>query len=1669
MALVVSVYSKAAFKEYILPSINNADYVITMRSNYFHIQEDLKIKLEILNGIWYLKKGLDYSVIWNNVQCDRQKLQDKEMLMLQSVYRDEISVIVKEIKSAFHVYQKFLFRDTACVTIGKEAHNDITYDYLGMVSRNHARILLKGDGCVIENSSPNGVYINSRQVNDSADLKFGDFINIMGLHIVFLGDILAIDMASGGIVVNEKVLQPYLPDGEATVFLENKMKQSSGQALYHRAPRNYEKLDSDIIEIEAPPVKNQLKRQPLFMSIGPSLTMALPMLLGCVMMLYSTNSAGGSTSLYMYSGLVMSVASASIGVVWTLVNLRFQKKEAKEQEAYRFQEYSNYLVEKTNEIKEKYNDTIRRLETTYPGADICTDYNKSKAFLWNRNHDHDDFLEHRLGIGTIPFQYDIQIPKRQFTLLKDELADKPAYIKENYQNLYDVPVTIDLLEKRLVGIVGGRHKSGAVEIVKILSAQIAANNCYTDVKLAYIYDNATSDDYGNWEFAKWFPHVWSEDKCTRFVAESKENASEVFYELTKIFRSRAESDFQGSSTSKKIIKPYYIVFLSDASILEGELFAKYALDGCEEYGLTTVVLAEQHGGLPNGCEFIIENTEQFRGMYDVYEGRGNRQQIVFDSVTRQSLEQFARQLASLRVSELEEGGEIPNSITFFEMFHINQINEYPVAEMWAKNRTYENIRGLLGQRAGGSPCYLDVHEKYHGPHGLIAGTTGSGKSETLQTYILSLAINYSPDDIAFFIIDYKGGGMANLFEGLPHMIGQISNLSGNQVRRAMISIKSENRRRQRVFTEHGVNNINLYTKLYKNGEAFMPIPHLFIIIDEFAELKREEPEFMQELISVAQVGRSLGVHLILATQKPSGTVDDNIWSNSKFRICLRVQDQQDSKDMLHKADAAYITQAGRGYLQIGNDEIYELFQSGFSGAVFDKNMAAETKETAKLITMPGRVDMTGNSVKLSQKRRAEEIWIGTLCKCLSKIIKQNLVGIRECADAESKINVLIPGMYRSLADMHIDYAENEFNSARLKDFISLFMEANRGGKTGTLPERIIRLSAVSGKKLPQAKEKTQLDVTKEYLAEIAAKNGYVHKIRLWMPLLGEHIYLDEFEEFRQGIYDFQNNVWNEQTDEWNLRVVIGRMDDPANQNQMPLIVDFAEQGHLAICGNVMSGKSTMMQTIVYGLIQKFSPEYINIYAIDFSSKMMSAFEEAPHTGGVMYEDDLDKISKFFNMMEKIISERKMLFKGGNYRQYIQLNGVTIPSIMVFVDNYAFFKEKTEGVYEEEMIQMSKEGISLGIYLIVSGTGFGYNDISNRIAENIETILCLSLQDKYAYGELLHNMQIDVLPETGVKGRGLAHYGTEILEYQTALAFEAENDYQRLDKIRIVCKEMKVHWNGKATKKIPVIPEKPTWRIFSALDSYRQAVGERSYVPVGYNRKSADICCISLKDIYCFLVLGGSRTGKTNFMRVMLLSVLDKKSKVCVLDSPKGEMRRYKKDSRVEYVSGDKEIFQYFRDTLTPVFQERNKIKNSLIREDFEENEIYETISRMELPYFIFISDMAWFVSMIYGSEFDMRGFMETILAKGRLHNIYFVAELSLNKLSGIRGYQLFETFAEYKTGIHFGGKVADNTLLSFDYMSFQEKSRMDPAGVGSLSGTGITADTGKVVIPLAKG
>ena len=224
--------------------------------------------------------------------------------------------------------------------------------------------------------------------------------------------------------------------------------------------------------------------------------------------------------------------------------------------------------------------------------------------------------------------------------------------------------------------------------------------------------------------------------------------------------------------------------------------------------------------------------------------------------------------------------------------------------------------------------------------------TGSGKSEFIITYILSMAINYHPYEVSFVLIDYKGGGLTGAFENketgikLPHLAGTITNLDTVEMNRSLASIQSELRKRQRMFNEardklnESTIDIYKYQNLYRRGLVDKPISHLFIISDEFAELKDQRPEFMEQLISTARIGRSLGVHLILATQKPSGVVNDQIWSNSKFRICLRVQDKSDSMDMIKCPDAAELKTTGRFYLQVGYNELFAMGQAAWAGAQY---------------------------------------------------------------------------------------------------------------------------------------------------------------------------------------------------------------------------------------------------------------------------------------------------------------------------------------------------------------------------------------------------------------------------------------------------------------------------------------------------------------------------------------------------------------------------------------------------------------------------------------------------------------------------------------------------------------------------------------------------------------
>lgn len=1568
--MILMVYNKQICKEFLLPNIHDADHTIYLHHDIYRLAKDLEIHLENSSRGWEIISTDAYYVKTDRVREERHILHHQDIIEIKTASGDRFQILTADCILTFPVMEKYDIRMMKEVSIGKTAGNLIQYQFMELISASHAVLEHTTDGWYLSDTSSNGVFCQNIRVQGKRRLDFGDHIDIFGLHILFLGNILAVGTYYGTMTVKEDILRP-LEIAPVTVT-EDRQRKGKEEIYFHRSPRNLPSIYQETVEIEAPPNPKQNKQKPVYLTIGPAFTMAIPMMLGCGFAIFGSRLSGQASSAFMYTGLITAVTSALIGVVWAVLNLNYSKKENMEEENQRFNAYSNYLIQIADTLRQKYGHNAAALRQMYPSAAQCLGYSQNSSELWNRNYTHSDFLYQRLGIGEQPFQVEIQIPKEKFTLINDSLLEKPGMIRQEFETLKQVPVGISLMEKTLIGLVGGEGKRGAVEMMHTLVAGITAGHCYTDVKLVFIYRESDRRRREDWECMKWFPHVWSEDKQSRYMASNELETGDVFFELSNIIRSRSQTeDSFGNREKRRFVKPHYVLFISDPAILEGEILAKYIYEAKPEYGITTFLMVEHLEQLPNACEEVIENDRYFQGFYNLLDTEHEKKRFVPDQVTSSQLAAFGQTLANIRVNEAESNSEIPNSLDFFSMYGVSSLEEFQVLERWRKNRNYNSIKALVGKKAGNADCYLDIHEKFHGPHGLVAGTTGSGKSETLQTWILSLALNFSPEDVSFFIIDYKGGGMANLFSDLPHLAGQISNLSGNQVRRAMISIKSENQRRQRLFSEYGVNNINLYTRLYKNQEAELPIPHLLIIIDEFAELKREEPEFMKELISVAQVGRSLGVHLILATQKPSGTVDDNIWSNSKFRLCLRVQDRQDSSDMLHKPDAAFITQAGRCYLQVGNDEIYELFQSGYSGAPYEEGEGRKSS-AAELLTRTGKAELIGGHHKKADKKQAHNV-----------------------------------------------------------------------------------------------KQTTQLEAVITYLGKMAQEGSYGRTMQLWLPVLKTKIYLSELDGFEEKCY--KNHEWTSMSPKWKLESLIGLYDDPEGQAQRPLSISFSQDGHHAVCGSVVSGKSTFLQTLVYSFISRYSPDVLWMYLLDFSSHMLAPFEAAPHVGGVIFDQQEEKTARFIHMLIQMMDERKKLLQGGNYSQYVQAVGIKLPAVLIVVDNFAAFREKTKNKYDDVILRLAREGVGYGMFLVVTAAGFGMAEIPSRIGDNIRTVLSLEQADKFKYMEVMRMTRLPIIPETDVRGRGLAAVDGRVLEFQTALSLPAEDDFERGQVLEKYCREMSTDWDGRCATAIPEIPENPTLGMLSEQPSYVQAVQNRGLLPFGFRMEDASVYSMDLMRNYCYLISGKSRMGKTNTLKAMLYGAFRKKGDLCIIENGTSELKKLAEEYQAEYITDSAQLFDYLS-RLLPVFSARNKKKRALLEEGMEEAEIFEKMSD-EIPIFIFLADLAVFFKMAYKpgeGVGSMSGFVENIMEKGSLHHIYFIGCIKAEDHALLSAYKAYHSYISYRKGIHLGGNLQAQKIFNFQNLSFAQQSKAAKRGMGYVPDEEEESVGIEVVVPLAK-
>ena len=1559
MGFIISVCSGRFLQEYTLPAVNNADHCVVLYRTMFKTRTDISLCFEVIDNIWRLCPAGNYGIYVRGEPCGPLQLRDGEKISIVTLADDRLLVRVRKDPFPLHPYTLYDICGADRINIGGIKASEV-----------HFSMACQGERWLLHGFGGNRLYLNGNLVTDTAGLTFGDCIYAAGMRLVFLGRVLAAD--GHGTEITLPVYRSTRPDEKAA---GSKKSPEPGKVFFHRAPRIVEKDEGGRVEIEAPPPPAEQGGQPLALTVGPAFTMALPMLLGCLLMVYASGTSGAQTGFFMYAGLVMSISSAVISVFWAAAGIRARRKDERTREKKRTAAYEAYLAEKETQIRDSYRRAGAKLRALYPEAAVLAGYDQNTPLLWNRGMQHEDFLCCRLGTGRQPFNMEISVPQKKFMVTPDELAERPRRIRDKYSMLEDVPVLADLVRCPLTGVVGGAGKEGAFDVAVLLLVQIAAAHCYTDVKIAFLYDGLCSENMNRWDFVRFLPHVWSPDRKMRYLAADRESIDEVCCELARIFRGRYEEAVDGEDRKGAAAAPYFVLFVTDPSLIENTMIEKYVYGKEPAYGLSVLVFADAFEKLPNACGYIIRNDSVFRGMYSVRDKCEERRGIVFDYLRKADVSGFARRLSGIEVPLAETGQELPEALTFLEMYGISRPEELNILQRWKKNRTYDSLRGMIGIRKDGSPCFLDMHEKYHGPHGLVAGTTGSGKSETLQTYILSLAVNYSPEDAGFFIIDYKGGGMAHLFDSLPHMLGQITNLSGNQIRRALVSIKSENRRRQQLFNENGVNNINDYTRLAMNHEDAEKLPHLFIIVDEFAELKSEQPDFMRDMISVAQVGRSLGVHLILATQKPGGTVDENIRSNSRFRLCLRVQTKEDSMDVLHKPDAYNVTQAGRGYLQVGNDEVYSLFQTGWSGALLQ---AKETGDRACLLTAAGRID-------------------------------------RVCAGSKDK-------------------------------------EKEHAGFMGQHMETAV----------------TELDAVIACIAKAAEQGGYASGKALWFPALPCELYLEELADYTDC--SIKKGGWAGTCGEL-PETVVGLFDDPENQARPPLKLSFEVCGHVAVTGAVLSGKSTFLQTLLYALMTQYSPEQAIVYGIDYSQGALSTFEKAPHTGGIVTENNAGRLDSLFCLLCSLLTERKRLLQGGSFVQYKKSagpgNSHFLPLVLLVIDGFPAFNEKTSEKYMKQLITLSKEGAGNGICLVISAGRFGINELPGRIAENMRTVISLELPDRYAYTEVLRVPRIDVLPESGVKGRGLAVFDDRVLEFQTALSMKAEDDYRRAGEIAIKCEAMSRIWQGQRALQIPVIPHRALWPQFAALPQVKAAAEDARWLPVGYDRRSAGVYSIDLRRTCCYLITGRAHSGKKNVMKAALCAARMKSgAEIAVIDTGDA-LPAVPETTDIRFVRTAGELYDFCGSFLVPLFKTRNQTKREAELNGASEEELFETAVK-EFPVFVFIPDLPAFIRIFCSGAGGMDQLMQNLISRGRYLNIYFFGILPQEKKGEAAGQRVFEEFVSWRNGIRFGGETASETFLNFEYLSYAEQTALQKPGIGQIPDAAGEEDIRQVIIPLVK-
>jgi S-DNA-T family DNA segregation ATPase FtsK/SpoIIIE len=796
--------------------------------------------------------------------------------------------------------------------IGRNASCDVVLSDRA-VSGRHLRVEVSDVIEIIDEGSANGTIVD------------GGFINRLTLHR-------SEDIAIGGTTIRLTKLVA-TPPAES-------VRKHGGPAPFTRSPRVEKRYPGE--EYVAPDVPVQTQEQPF-----PWLAMIAPILLGVAMAVIFQRPAA-----------LLFVVMSPLMIIGNSVMSKKRDKRALERSVARFEEQAAVL--RADLQRERDEEITVRCGEAPSTDEVYRAALARESLLWTRRPEHWSFLNIRLGSGRMRSRTTIELKKRGEMI--PEFQERADALAAEFSHVEGVPVVDNPAESGALGLAG--MPAAVAPALNAILVQISGLHSPAELLLTAVVSPDWSEDL---EWIKWLPHTSSPQSplgTIPHLTDSVSSAGNLVSALEDLVQQRiarksldqrgattadetalergAEVGVRGRSGGFAAALPAIVVLLAaDAPVDRARLVQLSELGA--DAGVFPIWLASSVGQLPAVCRTTVEipgleprATVSFVRLGEVVED------VVIDTVDAAAAAHYGRSMAPVVDSGalVADSSDIPRAVAMTTLLG-NEVFEAAdaVVDRWVQNlsihdrtpgaeptpRSAGTLRAIVGS-AGIDALHLDL--RGDGPHALVGGTTGAGKSEFLQAWVLGMATEYSPDRVTFLFVDYKGGSAFADCLQLPHCVGLVTDLSPHLVRRALTSLRAELHYREHLFNRKEAKDL---LDLEKRGDPEAP-PALVIVIDEFAALVKEVPEFVDGVVDIAQRGRSLGIHLIMATQRPAGVIKDNLRANTNLRVALRMADEADSLDVVGTPEAAHFDPAipGRAIAKTGPGRL-RRFQSGYAG------------------------------------------------------------------------------------------------------------------------------------------------------------------------------------------------------------------------------------------------------------------------------------------------------------------------------------------------------------------------------------------------------------------------------------------------------------------------------------------------------------------------------------------------------------------------------------------------------------------------------------------------------------------------------------------------------------------------------------------------------------------